>query len=218
MDHSAKRFLLLAGGIGITPILCMAERLSNVGADFSMHYCARSVQRAAFLNRIKLSAFAKRVSFHFSDGPAAQLLDIPAVLDHVDSGTHLYVCGPSGFMDLVIATAREKGWSDAQVHREYFAGEAHSPELDVAFDVKLASTGRVIRIAKEKTVAAALAECGIEIPTSCSEGVCGTCLTRVLDGEIEHHDRFLTAEERARNDRFTPCCSRARSPVLVLDL
>jgi vanillate O-demethylase ferredoxin subunit len=218
MDHSAKRSLLLAGGIGVTPILCMAERLSNVGADFSMHYCARSVKRAAFLHRIKQSAFAGRVSLHFSDGPAEQLLDIPAVLDHADPGTHLYVCGPSGFMDLVIATAREKGWPDAQVHREYFSGEAHSSELDVAFDVKLASTGRVIRIAREKTVAAALAECGIEIPTSCSEGVCGTCLTRVLEGEIEHHDRFLTAEERARNDQFTPCCSRARGPVLVLDL
>lgn len=218
LDHSAKRFLLLAGGIGVTPILCMAERLSNVGADFSMHYCARSVKRAAFLNRIKQSSFAKRVSLHFSDGPAQQLLDIPALLERPVPGTHLYVCGPSGFMDVVIATAREKGWPDAQVHREYFSGEAHSSDNDVAFDIKLASTGKVIHIAKAKTVVAALAEVGIEIPTSCAEGVCGTCLTRVLNGEVEHHDRFLTAEERAKNDQFTPCCSRARGPVLVLDL
>jgi vanillate O-demethylase ferredoxin subunit len=218
MDHSAKRFLLLAGGIGVTPILCMAERLSSGGADFSMHYCARSVERAAFLNRIKQSAFAKRVSLHFNDGPAEQLLDVPKVLDRPDPDTHLYVCGPSGFMDLVIATAREKGWTDSQVHREYFSGETHSSEHDMAFDIKLASTGDVIHVAKEKSVVAALAEVGIEIPTSCSEGVCGTCLTRVLAGEIEHHDRFLTAEERARNDQFTPCCSRARGPLLVLDL
>jgi vanillate monooxygenase ferredoxin subunit len=88
----------------------------------------------------------------------------------------------------------------------------------VAFDVKIASTGKLIHVAKDKTVVAALAEAGIDIPTSCAEGVCGTCLTRVLEGEMEHHDMFLTAEERGRNDQFTPCCSRARSPMLVLDL
>ncbi|MCX7176799.1 MAG: PepSY domain-containing protein [Proteobacteria bacterium] len=218
LDHTAKRSLLLAGGIGVTPILCMAERLANTGADFTMHYCTRSVERTAFLDRIRRSSFAQRVSFHFGDGPAEQLIDIPALLDGTDPDTHLYVCGPSGFMDLVIAAARQKAWPDAQVHREYFSGAVQDSENNVAFDVKLASTGKIIHVAKEKTVVAALAESGIEIPTSCAEGVCGTCLTRVLDGEMEHRDRFLTAEERDRNDQFTPCCSRARSPMLVLDL
>jgi vanillate O-demethylase ferredoxin subunit len=121
-------------------------------------------------------------------------------------------------MDLVITTAQQKGWPDSHVHREYFSAEPYSSENNVAFDVKLASTGKIIHIAKEKSVVAALAEAGIEIQTSCAQGVCGTCLTRVLDGEVEHRDRFLTAEERARNDQFTPCCSRARGPLLVLDL
>lgn len=218
LDHAAKRSLLLAGGIGVTPILCMAERLANAGADFTMHYCTRSAKRTAFMERIKQSSFAHRVSFHFSDGPAAQLIDIPAVLDKPLPDTHLYVCGPSGFMDLVIATAQEKGWPATHVHREYFAGEIHSTVNNVAFDVKLASSGKIIHVAKEKSVVSALAECGIDIPTSCSEGVCGTCLTRVLAGEMEHRDRFLTAEERARNDQFTPCCSRSRNPLVVLDL
>lgn len=218
LDHSHKRVLLLAGGIGVTPILCMAERLANVGADFLMHYCTRSIRRTAFQDRIKQSSFAQRVSFHYNDGPAEQLLDIPVLLDRPDPDTHLYVCGPSGFMDLVITTAQQKGWSDSHVHREYFSADLHSAENNVAFDVKLASTGKVIHVAKEKSVVAALAEAGIEIQTSCAQGVCGTCLTRVLDGEVEHRDRFLTAQERARNDQFTPCCSRARSPLLVLDL
>jgi vanillate O-demethylase ferredoxin subunit len=218
LDHSHKRVLLLAGGIGVTPILCMAERLANVGADFIMHYCTRSVRRTAFQDRIKQSSFAQRVSFHYNDGPAEQLLDIPVLLDRPDPDTHLYVCGPSGFMDLVITTAQQKGWPDSHVHREYFSAEPYSSENNVAFDVKLASTGKIIHIAKEKSVVAALAEAGIEIQTSCAQGVCGTCLTRVLDGEVEHRDRFLTAEERARNDQFTPCCSRARGPLLVLDL
>ncbi len=218
LDHSHKRVLLLAGGIGVTPILCMAERLANVGADFIMHYCTRSIRRTAFQHRIKQSSFAQRVSFHYNDGPAEQLLDIPVLLDRPDPDTHLYVCGPSGFMDLVITTAQQKGWPDSHVHREYFSAEPYSSENNVAFDVKLASSGKIIHIAREKSVVAALAEAGIEIQTSCAQGVCGTCLTRVLDGEVEHRDRFLTVEERARNDQFTPCCSRARSPLLVLDL
>ena len=114
--------------------------------------------------------------------------------------------------------AQEKGWPEAHVHREHFAGEVQYARNNVAFDVRLASSGKVIPVAKEKSVVAALAEHGIEIATSCAQGVCGTCLTRVLHGEIEHHDRFLTAEERAQNDQFTPCCSRSRGPMLVLDL
>jgi vanillate O-demethylase ferredoxin subunit len=196
----------------------MAERLANVDADFEMHYCTRSVARTAFLDRIKRSSFAQRVKFHFADGPADQRVDIPALLDRPAPDTHLYVCGPSGFMDLVIATAKEKGWPDAHVHREYFSGEVHDTRNNIAFKVRLASTGKVIPVAKEQSVVAALVDHGIEIATSCAEGVCGTCLTRVLDGEIEHRDRFLTAEERARHDRFTPCCSRTRSGMLVLDL
>ncbi|HJV61038.1 MAG TPA: PepSY domain-containing protein [Albitalea sp.] len=218
LDHTAKRSLLLAGGIGITPILCMAERLANVGADFEMHYCTRSASRTAFVDRIRRSAFADRVKFHWSDGSSEQRVDIPALLDQPAPGTHLYVCGPSGFMDRVIATAIEKGWPEAHVHREYFAGELADARNNVAFEVRLASTGKVIPVAKERSVVAALAEHGIEIATSCAQGVCGTCLTRVLAGEIEHHDRFLTAEERARNDQFTPCCSRTRGGTLVLDL
>ena len=121
-------------------------------------------------------------------------------------------------MEAVLAAARQKGWPEAHVHREYFVGTAHDSAQDVAFDVKVTSSGKVIPVAKNQTVVAALAEAGVHIPTSCAQGVCGTCLTRVLDGEVEHRDTFLTARERARNDRFTPCCSRARSSTLVLDL
>jgi ferredoxin-NADP reductase len=218
LAHSAKRTLLIAGGIGVTPILCMAERLANIGADFTMHYCTRSLDRTAFVDRIKRSTYANRVHFHYNDGPPEQLADFPALLDRPDPDTHLYVCGPTGLMDVVITTATQKGWLDANVHREYFAAVGHDSANDAAFDVKIASTGKLIHVGKDKTVVAALAEAGIDIPTSCAEGVCGTCLTRVLEGEMEHHDMFLTAEERGRNDQFTPCCSRARSPMLVLDL
>ncbi len=216
LAHSARRSLLFAAGIGITPILCMAERLANSDADFVLHYCFRSRPQAAFLERIAASAFASRAVLHDS-GEGARL-DIAALLDSEARDTHLYVCGPGAFMDAVIAAAGERGWPEALIHREYFAATRHDPTSDTAFDVRIASTGETVHVAEDQTVVAALARHGIEVPTSCAEGVCGTCLTRVLNGEVAHRDLFLTAEERLRNDQFTPCCSRARSALLVLDL
>jgi ferredoxin-NADP reductase len=218
LAHSAKRSVLIAGGIGVTPILCMAERLANIGADFAMHYCTRSAERTAFLRRIQQSSFASQVSFHFDDGPPEQKLDVSALLERPQADTHLYVCGPKGFMDLVIATAAEKGWPTHRVHKEYFSSDVRSLASDTAFEVKIASTGKVFRVAKDQTVVTALAQNGIDVPTSCQQGVCGTCLTRVIDGEPEHRDIYQSDAERARNDQFTPCCSRAKSAMLVLDL
>lgn len=136
----AQRHLLLAGGIGITPILCMAERLAVLQADFDMHYAARS------------------------------------------------------------------------------GADAAPRSGDAAFEVRLASSGRVIPVPRDRTVTQALADAGVDIMVSCEQGVCGTCLTRVLQGEPEHRDSYLTPEEQAANDQFTPCCSRSKSACLVLDL
>jgi ferredoxin-NADP reductase len=218
LAHSARRSLLLAGGIGVTPILCMAERLSNAGAMFEMHYCTRSPERTAFMERIGKSQYAAQVHFHFSDGAPEQQFDPARVLGQPDPGTHLYVCGPKGYMDAVIETATRMGWADSQLHREYFGGAVQHRDSDQGFDVKLASTGKIIRVDKDSTVLAALTACGVDVQASCEEGVCGSCLTRVLEGEPEHRDLFLTAQDRARNDTFLPCCSRARGPLLVLDL
>ena len=218
LAHDAKRHLLLAGGIGITPILCMAERLAITGADFELHYCTRSRERTAFHGRIAASAFAQRVHFHFDDGATVQKLDIAALLETPQAGTHLYVCGPKGFMDAVLGGARAGGWPEAQLHYEFFGAEVAPQAGDGAFEVMLASSGRVVMVPKDRSVVQALAAAGIEVQTSCEQGVCGTCLTRVLEGEPEHRDMYLTPEEQAANELFTPCCSRAKSARLVLDL
>lgn len=210
--------LLLAGGIGVTPILCMAERLAVIGASFEMHYCTRSQERTAFYERIKQSAYAERVHFHFDAGDPTQKLALQALLSDAPPHTHLYVCGPAGFMDAVLSGARAQGWPEEQLHYEFFAGAVTSSAEDRSFQVTLASSGRVITIPAETSVVAALLQAGIEIPVSCEQGVCGTCLTRVLQGQPEHKDMYLTPEEQARNDQFLPCCSRARSSMLVLDL
>jgi ferredoxin-NADP reductase/uncharacterized iron-regulated membrane protein len=216
LAHAARRSILIAGGIGITPILCMAERLSNIGAAFELHYAVASTARAAFVDRLRQAAFAPQVRFHVGDEGGR--LDIRALLRDADPEDHLYVCGPERLIDDVLAAARALGWPEANVHCEYFVAEAHDTSNDRDFDVRLASTGLTIHVPRTTSVAAALASHGIDIPTSCSEGVCGTCLTRVLQGEVAHRDRVLSAAERARGDQFTPCCSRATGPLLVLDL
>jgi vanillate monooxygenase ferredoxin subunit len=215
----AKRHLLFAGGIGVTPILCMAERLATSGADFVMHYATRSVARTAFLDRIRAAPFAPKVRLHHDEGPPAQRLDIPAVLAKPDADTHLYVCGPRGFMNAVLNSARAQGWGEARLHWEFFAGDGGTPQPgDGSFEVQIASSGRIVVVRPDQPVTHALAAAGVEVMVSCEQGVCGTCLTRVLQGEIDHRDAYLTPDEQAKNDQFTPCCSRAKSPRLVLDL
>jgi len=218
LAREAGRSLLFAGGIGITPILCMAERLAQSGAAFELHYCCRSVDRAAFLERLSRSSFSAQVQLHFDDGPVDQRLDAARLLAAPTADTHLYVCGPGGFMAHVLDSARQAGWDDSRLHREYFAAAPEPEAASDSFEVQLASTGQCFLIPPQRSVADVLLEAGVDIPLSCEQGICGTCVTRVLAGEPEHRDLFMTDAEHARNDQFTPCCSRSKSPRLVLDL
>jgi vanillate O-demethylase ferredoxin subunit len=214
----AQRTLLFAGGIGVTPLLAMAQRLANSNTDFTLHYCTRSPERTAFRDEIAASSYRDRVQFHFDDGDAAQKLDLQAALGQPQAGTHIYVCGPTGFIDFVVKTADGMGWPKDQVHLEYFGAATQDTTGDRAFQVKIASSGATYDVPADQTVVHALQEHGIEILVSCEQGVCGTCITRVLQGECDHRDLYFTDEEKAKNDQFTPCCSRAKSAVLVLDL
>lgn len=215
----ARRSLLLAGGIGLTPLLAMAWQLHGQGADFALHACARSAARAAFTAEIAAAPWAPRAHWHLDDGPAAQRLDLATVLGRAEAGTHVYVCGPAGFIEAVLQAARAAGYPEDQLHREYF-GAAPQPAgaVDAAFEVQVGRGGPVLQVAAGQTVVQALAAGGIELMTSCEQGVCGTCLTGVLEGTPDHRDQYLTDEERAAGDRFLPCCSRACSARLVLDL
>ncbi len=217
LDEQAERSLLIAGGIGVTPILSMATRLTQLGTPFSFHYCTRSRERAAFLDHIIASDFAGNTEFHFDDEPDTRL-DLDVVLSNPATRTHLYICGPTGFMDLVLSTAVEKGWPESSLHQEYFSASLPDESEQGTFRVRIASSGEEHVIPSNRTIISVLADAGIEIPISCAQGVCGTCLTNVLEGEPEHFDMFLTKDEHASNKIFTPCCSRSKSPVLVLDL
>lgn len=218
IDGRAQHHLILGGGIGVTPIICMAEQLSSQKQSFEMHYCSRAPELTAFKSRIADSDFAESVQHHFDSGDAAQLLDIPALLATPVQGTHVYVCGPKGFMDAVLSTARNAGWPEEQLHYEFFSADVGPSDTDTDFDVVIQSTGQVIPVDKEKSVVDTLAEHGIELPVSCEQGVCGTCLTNIIEGEPDHKDMYLTPDEQESNKMFMPCCSRAKSNRLVLDL
>jgi vanillate O-demethylase ferredoxin subunit len=218
LAQGARHSLLVAGGIGITPLISMAEQLWRDGAGFDVHYCTRSPERTAFLERIAQAPYGDQVHFHFSDGPPGQLADFASMLANPNVADHLYVCGPPGFMDVVCETARQAGWQDSHVHKEYFSAESSGTADDSAFDIRLASSGKVLRVEKDQTALQVLSAAGVDVARSCEKGVCGTCLTRVLEGTPDHRDHYLNAMERGRNDQFTPCCSRACGELLVLDL
>ncbi|WP_408278188.1 MULTISPECIES: PDR/VanB family oxidoreductase [Paraburkholderia] len=208
--------LILAGGIGVTPLLAMAEELHRNHVSFDFHYAARSVARMAFRERLEKSPYRERVHFYLDDQSSGQPLNLTTILSTPNPGVHLYICGPRGFLDAAIGVAHASGWSEAQIHFEAFSNQVQ--EAGDAFDLRLARSERIIRVGANEPVIHALSRNGIEVPTSCEQGVCGTCLTRVISGIPDHRDMYLTQQERERNDQFLPCCSRSRSSILVVDL
>lgn len=214
LEEGAEHSLLVGGGIGITPILAMAWQLHGIGASFEVHYCLRNRARAAFLALLERAPFADKVTLHIDDD--GHRLDIPRLLRHSQVKRHLYVCGPGGFMDAVISTARQQGWPKSNVHYEYFAAELDT--TGGGFTLHAERSGLTLQVSEGRSIAQVLLEAGVEVPLSCEQGVCGTCVTRVLEGIPDHRDLFLTDEEKASNDQILLCCSRASSSLLRLDI
>lgn len=212
-----RHAILLAGGIGVTPILAMAEALNREDRSFELHYCGRSADRMAFRDRITDAPYAVRSRFYTDDAPPLERFDAQGVLPTADPGVHAYVCGPAGFIDHVVGTLRAKGWCDDNIHFESFSAPA--PAVDgAAFEIQLGIDGPLVAVKPDQSVAQALIAAGVDVPLSCEQGICGTCAMRVLDGTPDHHDMYFTEAEKAANDQFTPCCSRSLSPRLVVDV
>lgn len=214
--EDSQDIVLLAGGIGITPILSMAQDMASLDRAFTMHYCARSPDRMAFRAELLRSPFIDRVQMHFDDGAADQRLNIAAAIGLHAPGRHVYVCGPQGFIDHVLATAHDCGWPEDAVHYERFAADVDKG--GAAFTVVAAKSAVEIPVADGQTIAQALALAGIDVPLSCEQGVCGTCVTPVLEGRPDHRDFYLMDSEKAANDCMTVCCSRSLTARLVLDI
>jgi vanillate monooxygenase ferredoxin subunit len=215
---TARRHLLFAGGIGITPLLAMARQLSAEGADYALHYCTRNPTRTAFVEEL---ADDPRTTFHFDDGDPEQLLDITRDLGGPRPDTAVYVCGPEGFMEHVLGGAEALGWPPQALHKERFSNDLVVAEPSGAesggFTVRLASTGAEYPVPDCRSVLDVLLENGVDVPFSCQQGICGECAVRVLAGEPDHRDDVLTDVEHAEG-MFTTCSSRAFSAILELDL
>ncbi|KAK46786.1 iron-sulfur protein [Caballeronia jiangsuensis] len=216
----ARRVLLIAGGIGVTPLKAMAHELDDAGIDYEMHYCAKDARSAAFAEEFEPMRASGRLHFHFDGGDPSAGLDIRDLLNTPREGEHVYYCGPGGFMKACADAAQH--WPTGTVHFEHFKaperapGEQAANDASDSFIVRIASTGQEIEVTKDESIAEALAAAGVAMETSCCAGLCGTCKVRYLQGEVEHNDCIMSDEEKA--EFLTACVSRATSKLLVLDL
>lgn len=214
LSAPGARHLLLAGGIGITPLLSMAEHLWQQRTHFELCCFVRSQAHLAFSERLRTAPWADRVRLHF-DAPQGPKLNLGALLSGPPDGSQLYMCGPAGFMQAVTQAARE--WPETALHCEHFAPVAREPACENApFDVQLAQTGQRLHVPPDQSLLSVLREAGVSPMTSCEQGVCGTCVTRYLDGDPLHGDSCLSARERQTH--VAVCSARSRSALLVLDL
>ena len=231
LANDARRHLLLAGGIGVTPMMAMLAQLERDDADYFLHYCTRSPERTAFRDLLVRHCAARRVRYHHDDGDPRNGLDIAALLRERPDGTHLYYCGPPGFMAAVANACAH--WPKGAVHLEYFTppaptrpvvasppapslgAVAAAAAIPLAFQVRLTSTGALYDVPNDKSIVQVLREQGIDVETSCESGLCGTCRTRYVEGDPEHHDYVLEDDERS--EYVMICCARSKSPLLVLD-
>lgn len=213
LDETARAHLLLAGGIGITPLRSMAFRLKAIGARFRLVYCTRGLGTTAFADELSAS-FGDRVTIHHDGGDPARSIDLGALLREPPAGGHLYVCGPRGMIDAARRAASH--WPSGTVHVELFASAtALSPAAmpvtsgDVAFEVELRRSGKVITVGADETILDAMLAAGVKPPFVCREGWCGNCQLPLLGGCADHRDEVLTDEEKAANSSIHVCISRA---------
>lgn len=217
--EDADLSILVAGGIGVTPLLAMARRLSRLGKRWRMYYCVRTPARAAFLDQLLALPGGEVITVH--DGcPGVRPLDIDDVMASAGAADHLYCCGPAGLMSAFEAAGRTR--SPATLHVEWFeapavpANAANAPTG--AITVHLAKSGITLNVPAHRSILADAEAAGIAVPNSCGDGICGTCETRVLRGRPLHRDHVLTAAERERGDRMMVCVSRCLDAELTLDL
>ena len=213
--ESASKFIFIAGGIGITPIISMIRTMGELPpAPWKLFYLTRTPESTAFRDELAASPFANNITIHHDEGDAVNALDLWPILENPSSGAHIYCCGPRGLMDAVRDMSGH--WPHANVHFESFVEGGSVQSDDKPFAITLASTGKLIEIPVGQTILSALRDAGFEVPSSCESGTCGTCRTGLISGEVDHRDMVLMPEEM--KDNIMICVSRAKAGELVLDL
>ena len=217
LEENASHSILIAGGIGITPLLSMIRRLEALGRSWQLYYAARTRFSAAFLDELSALRSNVQLNLHvnFDQEPSDRMLDLSQIVSDAPADTHLYCCGPVSMLEAFEVATKDR--AAKRVHVEYFKAKER-PAAEGGFEVRLARSGRTIPVPPGKTILDALLDAGIAANYSCAEGVCGTCETKVVEGIPDHRDLFLSKEEQAANGTIMICCSGAKSSTLVLDL
>ncbi|EKS31088.1 PDR/VanB family oxidoreductase [Afipia felis] len=216
MSQSDGKCIFLGGGIGITPLLSMARHLSKLNRNFELHLFARSSDLVPFKNELESQLEA---TLHLGLVPPKLNETIANLLSNRDANTQVYICGPGPFMELSRQSAEDAGWEDSRIHLEYFSvATDESLTSGDSFDVELRRSGVTLHVNSDQTITEVMQGAGLEIPTSCEQGVCGTCVTRVLEGRVDHRDHYFSEAERRSGEFMTPCVSRALGKKIVLDI
>jgi ferredoxin-NADP reductase len=211
LAEPATHSVLIAGGIGLTPMLSMLARLDRLGKPWELHYACRSRERAAFLDRVGHLPY---VRLYVDDEPAVGGLDLKAVIAAAPAGAHFYCCGPQGMLDAYRSLVKPMG---ERGHYEYFSADVAAAD-EGGYSLALARSKKIVPVAAGETMLDALLNAGVDVPFACSEGICGTCRVNVVDGVPDHRDQFLSAEEKAGNRCVMVCCSGSQTSTLTLDL
>jgi vanillate O-demethylase ferredoxin subunit len=211
LKEDAGRTVLIAGGIGITPMLSMIARLERLGRSWELHYGARSRSRAAFLDRLEAK---DNVRVTIDDEPDTPRLNLRELIGSAPAGAHLYCCGPAGMLEAFRTQGAALG---DRLHFEYFSADTEIAS-EGGFRLQLQRSGKVLEVNPGETMLDALLNAGVDVGFACSEGICGTCRVPVLDGVPDHRDHFLTQEEKNSNCAVMVCCSGARTSSLTLDI
>lgn len=212
LDTRARKHLMIAGGIGITPFLAQIAQLSHFGGKFELHYSARSKPLGAYMDRLT-AAHPAQVNCYFDE--EKQMIDLGKTLSMQPLGTHLYVCGPKGMINWVLTTAAKMGWPTNALHHEEFL----APGTGKPFTVELAASKKTITVGTNQSLLEAMEAAGVDAPYLCRGGACGQCETNILrcDGQLLHRDHWLTAEDHAAGQKIMPCVSRFEGKTLVID-
>lgn len=212
LDLRAKKHLMIAGGIGITPFLAQTAQLAGEGGNFELHYATRTDALTSYADHLA-GRYGKRVRFYRNDRD--ERIDLDRLLSTQPLGTHLYVCGPAGMIEWVRDRAAALGWPAETVHYEHFS----APQPGLPFEVRLAVSGKTIQVGEQQSLLEAIEAAGVDPPYLCRGGVCGQCETNVVshDGKFLHNDHWLSEEEHRSGKKIMPCVSRFEGRSLVLE-
>lgn len=221
VDASAAKHVLIAGGIGITPMLAMTRHLAAAGADYKLYYIARTPEKMAFQSVLRGPEYDGNVEFIFDGGDPSKGLDVKKLLASRVDGAHLYCCGPTGLMNAVKEAARQS-YPEDTAHMEYFTAEPIVAEAarrqNKSFKIKVRSSGKEFDVPADKSILDVLRANGFDLDSSCEEGICGTCAAQVVEGEIDHRDLFLTEKAKREGKWMMICISRAKGDSLTIDI